>query len=742
MSYSKIDKKVENIIKNVEKYMTGVTPAFIHEQVWKAYIYARDAHEWQMRKSCDPYIIHPVEATDILLSLQPDIYSIQACLLHDVIEDTPKTRDDIFNAFWEEVAFLCEWLEKLSSVRYQWKEREIGSLRKMFIAMAEDLRVIFIKLSDRLHNMQTLKYHPKAEKREKIALETLNIFSPIADRLWLYNLKNSLDEECFKILEPKDHRNISKQLKSLEISRDAFMKNAKTEIIKIIWNDIKNFEIDFRVKSIYSIYKKLQKKWLSDVNNLYDIFGIRIIVQDLSDCYKTLGLIHNKWSPLPYRFKDYIALPKSNGYKSIHTTVVWLLKEHRKQPTEIQIKTFEMKHYSDIWVAAHFEYKEKGSVISQDMDWVSELKDIAQNLDDNDLMWSLKIDMFKHRIFVFSPNGDLINLPHWSTAVDFAYYLHTDLWDHISIAKVNEKVYPLDKELHNWDRVEIVVDKNKRPNPFWISFVKTTKAKNAIKAFLKREDKDIHRERGKEILNKYLSKLSLDKLDKDFSILRSLDGRIYSLEERWQLLEQVWNLSMNPNILIRRIVKTNKLILEVNKKIPEEQLELEVKIDNWDDSVEKELEKKNIIIWWEANLEYKRCYCCRRKIPLEIVAHINVKWEFMIHRRDCKILIGVNKDRLQSAYIQWNEQEESGYHVNVVFKNKTGILKTLTEIIFSMEIDIDEINSKKLWNMYMSFDLSLKVPNHDYLIIDRFMGRIQMTFEDDLINYSTSVLEE
>lgn len=742
MSYSKIDKKVENIIKNVEKYMTGVTPVFIHEQIWKAYIYARDAHEWQMRKSGDPYIIHPVEATDILLSLQPDIYSIQACLLHDVIEDTPKTRDDIFNAFGEEVAFLCEGLEKLSNVRYQWKEREIGSLRKMFIAMAEDLRVIFIKLSDRLHNMQTLKYHPKPEKREKIALETLNIFSPIADRLWLYNLKNALDEECFKILEPKDHRNISKQLKSLEISRDAFMKNAKTEIIKIIWKDIKNFEIDYRVKSIYSIFKKLQKKWLSDVNNLYDIFGIRIIVQDLSDCYKTLGLIHNKWSPLPYRFKDYIALPKPNWYKSIHTTVVWLLKEHRKQPTEIQIKTYEMKHYSDIWVAAHFEYKEKGSVISQDVDWVSELKEIAQNLDDNDLMGSLKIDMFKHRIFVFSPTGDLINLPHWSTAVDFAYFLHTDLWDHLSIAKVNEKVYPLDKELHNWDRVELIVDKNKRPNPFWISFVKTTKAKNAIKAFLKREDKDIHRERWKEILNKYLSKLNLAKLDKEFSILRSLDGRIYSLEERWQLLEQVWNLSMNPNILIRRIVKTNKLILDVNKKIPDEQLELEVKIDNWNDSLEKEIEKKNIIIWGESDLEYKRCYCCRRKIPIEIVAHINVKWDFMIHRRDCKILIWVNKDRLQSAYIQWNEQEESGYHVNVVFKNKTWLLKILTEIIFSMEIDIDEINSKKLWNMYMSFDLTLKVPNHDYLIIDRFMERIQITFEDDLINYRTSVLED
>ena len=739
--YSEIDKKVENIINDIKKYMTGLSPEFIHDEVWKAYIYARDAHEWQMRKSWDPYIIHPVEATVILLSLQPDIQTIQACLLHDVIEDTPLTRQDIFDNFWDEVAFLCEWLEKLSSVRYQWKEREIGSLRKMFIAMAEDLRVIFIKLSDRLHNMQTLKYHPKPEKREKIALETLNIFSPIADRLWLYNLKNSLDEECFKILEQDDYRNISKQLKLIEVSRDAFMQNAKTEIIKVLWDDVKNFEIDYRVKSIYSIYKKLQKKWLSEVSNLYDIFGIRIIVQDLSDCYRTLGLIHNKWSPLPYRFKDYIALPKPNWYKSIHTTVVWLLKEHRKQPTEIQIKTFEMKHYSDIWVAAHFEYKERGSVMSKEVDWVWELKDIAQNLEDNDMMWSLKIDIFKHRIFVFSPSWDLINLPHWSTAVDFAYFLHTDLWDHIHIAKVNEKVYPLDKELHNWDRVEIVVDKNKKPNPFWISFVKTTKAKNAIKAFLKREDKDIHRERWKEIVNKYLAKSQISLLDKDLSILRSLSGRVYSLEERWQLLEQVGNLSINPNVLIRRIVKTNNLIIETEKTIPEEQLELDV-IDETNNENTEIDNNKNIIIWGESDLEYQFCKCCAKEIPLEIVAHINVKWDFMIHRRDCKILDWVNKDRLQSAYIQWNDNEESWYHLNVVFKNKSWILKNLTEIIFSMEIDIDEINSKKLWNMYMSFDLMLKVPNHDYLIIDRFLERIQMSFEDDLINYNTLVLQK
>ncbi|MCP4522918.1 MAG: bifunctional (p)ppGpp synthetase/guanosine-3',5'-bis(diphosphate) 3'-pyrophosphohydrolase, partial [Candidatus Gracilibacteria bacterium] len=260
MQYNKIDKQVDHLIKDVIKYTAGYTPKYIHDEIWKAYIYARDAHEGQLRKSGEPYITHPVEATVILLTLKPDIHTVQACLLHDVIEDTPKTRNDIEDSFGKDVAFLCEGLEKLSSVRYHGKKREIGSLRKMFIAMADDLRVIFIKLADRLHNMKTLKHHPKLEKRQKIALETLTVFSPIADRLSLFNIKNALDEECFKILEPQNYKDISKQLKSLQDSREAFVQNAKTEIIKSLQGEIENFEIDYRIKSIYSIYKKLQKK--------------------------------------------------------------------------------------------------------------------------------------------------------------------------------------------------------------------------------------------------------------------------------------------------------------------------------------------------------------------------------------------------------------------------------------------------------------------------------------------------
>ena len=724
--YKKIDKKVDFIVLEVSKYMKNLTFDYIKEEIFKAYYYSRDAHEWQFRHSKELYISHPVESLNILLSLKPDIVTIQACLLHDVIEDTLRTKEDIEKFFWEEVAFLCAWMEKLSKVKYKWEERNIWSLRKMFIAMAEDLRVIFIKLADRLHNMRTLIYHPDIEKRKRISLETINIYAPIADRLWLYNIKNSLDEECFKILEPIDYKKLKKQLKELESSRNSFIANAKNEIDILINWEITNYEIGYRVKSIFSIYNKMNKKWVTDVSALYDLFWIRIMVDNISDCYKTLGLIHNKWVPLPNRFKDYIALPKPNWYKSIHTTVVWLLKSYREQPTEIQIKTFEMKEYSDIWVAAHFEYKEKWSIVTDDIDWVKELKQLTQNLGDTDLIWSLKIDIFKNRIYVFTPKWKFIDLPAWSTSVDFAYCVHTDLWNHISMAKVNWKIYPLDKELRNWDVVEIIIDKNKKPNPFRISFVKTLKAKSAIKIYLKWENKELHRERWKEIMNDYLLKSWLGVFDKDLSLLKIIDWRENSMENRLQILEQVWNFTSTASSLFRKIKKINNIIIETEKK------------DNklFTLNPEENESNNNIIIGWETDMPYKLCNCCKRKMPKEIVAYINTKWIITIHKRDCKIIIWVDRDRLLSAYIKWIKQEFILFHITLVFKNNLGILKELSETLFSMKIEVDEIKSEKIWNYKIVISLKLLVSDYEYLMIDRFIDRLKINFSEDLIEYN------
>lgn len=733
IDYASVDKKVDKLIKNVCLYLSGLSPDYIENEIKKAYLFAREAHHWVMRLSWDPYINHPVEATQILLDLKPDLYTIQACILHDVIEDTPRTYEDILLTFWEEVARICAGMEKLSKVRYFWEERTVWSLRKMFVAMSEDIRVIFVKLSDRLHNMKTLKYHPKKEKRERIALETLNIYAPIADRLGLHKFKNMLDEECFKILFPNDYRQIKKELTETNETMVSFQKNAQLEIENLLKDSWVEYLVDFRVKSIYSIYKKLKRKNLSNISDLYDLYGIKILVNDVSDCYRVLWLVHSIWTPLPKRFKDYIALPKPNGYQSLHTTVVWLLRKHRQQPTEIQIKTFDMELRSSIWVAAHFEYKEKGSRMAQDIDWVRQLKDLTENLGNNEFMDSLKIDLFKDRIFVLTPRWDNINLPAWSTPIDFAYEIHTDLWNHITIAKINGQPSPLDKELKNGDVVEIITDKHKKPNPFYISFVKTTKAKNCIRSFLRNEDSELHIERGREILNNLLTKAGIEKLDKDLTVLKTIDDRNYSVEERIDILEQVWNFSTNPTAIVKKIFKTKKI--QYKPKIPVRTL------NNNLSEIEEKKSQKDIIIWWEKNMPYKVWVCCQDKLGDKIVSYINSKWVITIHNRDCKTLNRLSKDRLLSAYYEGDELNNIIFDINFIFANKIGVLKNLSDILFDMNINTLEILSKREWLEKTSLYLKLEILDHDYLIIDRFLERVKFKLSNNLLDFEVKKIE-
>jgi len=733
IDYSKVDKYVRSLVKKVQAYMTFLEPDEIKQEIEKAYLYGRDAHHGQMRLSGDPYIIHPVEAAIILTSLKPDIFTIQACILHDVIEDTSHEYEDIKQAFWDQVADLCIWMEKLSKVRYQWEDRNVGSLRKMFVAMADDLRVIFIKLADRLHNMRTLKHHPNAEKRNRIALETLNIYAPIADRLGLFHMKNDLEEECFKILHPKEHRKLKKELKELNDSSAIFIKHSEKEIRKVLDGVVLDYEIDVRVKSIYSIYKKMNKKWIDSAKSLHDLFGIRIIVHELADCYKALWVVHTNWKPIPQKFKDYIALPKPNGYKSLHTTIIGLLKKYRKQPTEIQIKTYAMKEFSDIWVAAHFEYKEKWSVKAKDIDWVKELKDLTEDLENNDFMDSLKIDVFKDRIFVFTPNGDSVNLPAWSTAVDFAYDLHSDLWNHLAIAKVNNKVYPVDKELHNGDVIEIVIDKKKKPNPFWLSFIKTSKAKHRIRGYLNKENKEFSRDRWKDIFNKYLVKNGFPELDKDMSLLKVIDGHENTMEQRWGLLEQVWNFSTTAGSVFRRILRVRKdLLLEYNDK--QAPVEESTKSDKKKPVSVSTKAKTKVIVGSEPELPYVLCSsCCDKKTPKRLVAHINSKWIITVHGRKCDILKTVNKERLLSAHIDGLGKDMLITKLELIFKNEPWILKDLSEIIYGMHLNIEKISSRKKTQNRTAISLEIAVPDHEFLIIDRLIDRVRINLWERLL---------
>ncbi len=734
-----IDTKVEKIISQAQSYMSPkISKKEVEQEISRAYEYSKQAHEGQVRLSGEPYINHPVESVQILITLTPDIHTIQACLLHDVIEDTEKTSEDIKQDFWEEVAFLCEGMEKLTKVKYEWEERAAGSLRKMFVAMAEDLRVIFIKLADRLHNMRTLEFHPKPEKRKRIADETLNIYAPIAGRLGLYNIKNDLEEQCFKNLHPDSYKKIKQELDELRGTKKEFQKVAVMEMKKIL-NDIGiESDIDFRIKSVYSIHKKLVRKWFDNVSDLYDIYGIRILVPSISDCYSVLWEIHSRWHTLPYRFKDYIALPKPNGYRSLHTTIIGFLKRFTTQPTEIQIRTMEMHKKAEIGVAAHFEYKEKWSKIATDIDWVSELKELAESVGTNDLVPSLSIDVFKDRIYVFTPKWDAINLPAGSCPIDFAYSVHTDLWDHVALSKVNGTISPLDRELKNGDIVEIVIDKNKKPSPFCLSYVKTVKAKNSIKAFLRKWNKELHRDRGKEVLNRYLEKAGFEPLDKDMTILKVLDGRENNTEERLQLLEQVWNYSITPASVIRRVMKQLNIKPESSRK----KQSFTQKIKGYFDGTPESNRSKQIVIWWDKDVDYRLCQqCCKKYISDQIVAHINAKGSFTIHNRNCSILDGVNSERLLSAYVEGKEDEVIYFKLHLFLQNKLGVLKDISEILYSMGINIDEIHSEKLWPKETKITLAIEILDYDYLIVERLMERLKLSLWDILLEHEIDEVE-
>lgn len=597
----------------------------------------------------------------------------------------------------------------------------------MFIAMADDIRVIFIKLSDRQHNMQTLMSHPNPEKRQRIALETLNIYAPIAGRLWLYNFKSSLEEECFAVLHPDEQERLLEQLSTLKDTRKEFQNSAVLEIQKLLEGIDIAHKVDFRIKSPYSIYKKMQRKGIDHPQDLYDIYGIRIVVPTVADCYRVLWEIHSAWHTLPYRFKDYIALPKPNGYQSLHTTIVWFLKNFTKQPTELQIRTEQMHKKAEIWVAAHFEYKESWSRIATEIDWVSDLKELVTNVWNNDLLSSLKIDTFKNRIFVFTPNGDLINLPTGSTPIDFAYHVHTDLWDHITIAKVNGSVHPLDKELSNGDVVEVIIDKKRKPSPFWLWYVKTIKAKNNIKAYLRKWDKETHRDRGKEIINKYLEKAGQAILDKDLTVMKIIDDRELNIEDRLQLLEQVWNFSITPPSLIRRILKSQNIHYIKSDKSKE--------TDEWKITSNNGEHKKEIIIWGEENLPYKTCNLCHWEDSNEpIVSHINSRWNFTIHKRNCAVLKWVNKERLMNAYIK-GEEALTLFRISMTLENKIGMMKAISETLFIMEINIDELHTNKISKNRTILTIALEVNDYEYLIVDRFIERIWFILWDSLIKY-------
>ena len=479
---------IDALIAKVESYDPTLDPALLRN----VYELADAAHDGQKRASGEEYIAHPLAVARILADMEMDRATIAAAILHDVVEDTVVTSDEVSAKFGPEIAQLVDGVTKLTRIPYQSKEdAQVENLRKMFMAMAKDIRVIIIKLADRLHNMRTLGSLPEA-KQQTIARETIEIYAPIAHRLGIWKIKWDLEDLCLRYLDSEAYRDIAERVAKKRAERE----ESVTGVVELLRSQFEKLgieaEVTGRPKHFYSIYAKMKKG--RDFSTIYDLTAVRVIVDTVKDCYGTLGVVHSIWKPIPGRFKDYIAMPKPNMYQSLHTTVVGPLGD----PLEIQIRTLEMHRTSEYGIAAHWRYKEgaKNDAVENKLTWLRSLIEWQNDMrDSRAFMENLKLDLFENQVFIFSPKGDVFSLPAAATPLDFAYQVHTDVGNHCVGAKVNGKIVPLDYQLRNGDICEVLVNKSSRPSLDWLSLVRTSSAKHKIKQWFRKDRKDEERRR-------------------------------------------------------------------------------------------------------------------------------------------------------------------------------------------------------------------------------------------------------
>ncbi len=708
-------KIVKKIIDFAQQYLPNQN---VKEEIEKAYFYAKEAHWQQKRLSWEEYIVHPVKATEILMRLHPDIKAIQACLLHDVIEDTEKTYDDIKENFWEEVADLCEWLSKVSNVRYTNNEQQLETIKKTFLAMAKDLRVIFIKLADRIHNIQTLHFHPKKEKQIKIATETMKIYVPIAKRLWLFKYAIYLENWSFKVLYPEEYEKIlnyySKKYHNVQ-------KHIK-QWIALLWklmeeNNIKFYTIKWRVKSPYRIWEKLNKKyWTSDYDKVLDILAFRIITDTINDCYSALWAIHWQRRPIINKIKDYIAVPKFNNYQSLHTTILWMFNF----PVEIQIRTQQMDEIAEYWVAAHCLYAEKWwsfTLNTKQSQWIKKLQQIVSSytsLEKENVQKKFKenlnIELLHKNIFVYTPKWDIIEIPQNSTVLDFAFRIHTDVWLRFKNALVNWVIKPINFIPKSWDIIKINTFKNKIvATKYWMDFLHTPSARNKLSKYLKEKDKQKFIDKWKKILESKLEELGLPLLSsKENKIIKNLTD---------QELEKCLIMIADRQKTARDIIKVHypeiyrEFLENLRKKKQEQQQE---------ESKESKSIKSNVIIDYDNHLDYDLCSLCAPKVWDKIVAKTWVNW-IKIHKISCPSLKKISFDKLLEAHWEW--QNINVYKIKLVLEIKNVIwwLTSLMSILWEFNLDMDNIAfKKKPWEIFeINIECVYKNPSKVWIILSQ-----------------------
>ncbi len=667
-------------------------------QVWEGYRYAFKAHDGVVRKTGEPYIIHPVSVACILAELHMDIPTIMAALLHDVVEDTPITAGDIKDIFGQQVAELVDGVTKLDKIEFQSaSQAQAENFRKMLLAMSQDVRVILVKLADRLHNMQTLEAM-RPEKQRLIAKETLDIYAPIANRLGLNAIYQELEDLSFKYLYPMRYSAISKAVKAARGNRKEVVSKILDSIKQQLLSLNIEAEVSGREKHLYSIYKKMSGKTTA-FSQIYDIYGFRVVVKDLSSCYLALGALHGLYKPIPSKFKDYIAIPKANGYQSLHTTLFGPFGT----PIEVQIRSAEMHNIADAGVAAHWLYKASDAQLTalqqQTHQWLQRLLEIqSESSDSLDFLEHLKIDLFPDEVYVFTPKGKILALPKGATAVDFAYAVHSDVGNSCVAVRINQDLAPLRTELHNGDHVEIITGALAKPNPAWLNYVVTGRARAHIRHFLKSQQSTESGHLGERLLNKALRALHLEPNQITEVHWQKLI-RDYGVKKKSEILTDI-GLGKRQNVMVaHQLLAMTDENLEKHTKLPAKSLD-------------------TITIHGTEGMAVQFAQCCRPIPGDPILGFINKDKGLVIHTHDCPSVSKFKLDPDKWLDVEWEPDSDKLFktNLNLTVANQPGMLAKIASGIADAGSNIDNVSVEEAdGSAYANLYFTVQVKNRIHL---------------------------
>ncbi len=707
------EKKLIELKKNIQRYYPNLEDWAMVE---KAYEFSLKAHSGQLRESGESYIIHPLGVVLILAELELDLVTIIAGLLHDVVEDTEVTLDDIRHEFGDEVAALVDGVTKLSRLDFTSKEeQQAETLRKMFIAMAQDIRVVLIKLADRTHNLRTLRYL-NTHKQKEIARETIEIYAPLAHRLGIYMIKWELEDLAFRYMQPNEYFQLVEKLAKKRREREHFINR----IIWILQDHLSESsiqaEIQGRPKHLYSIYNKMKSQG-KDLNEIYDLTAIRIIVDSVKDCYHTLGIVHTIWKPIPGRFKDFIAMPKPNMYQSLHTTVF----AAENELAEIQIRTWDMHRTAEYGIAAHWRYKEKvknSGELDEKLTWLRQLLEWQHDYRDaRDFIKDLKGDLFTDEVFVFTPKGDVVDLPAGSVTLDFAYKIHTDIGNRCTGAKVNGRLVPLDYQLKTGDMVEVVTSKQGSPSRDWLNLIKTPHAKNKIRSWFKKERREENIEKGREMIEKEIRRVTVEqRISFKNDILEDV-GRSFNLLSVDDLYAAVGYGGVSVHQVISRLREEYKK--RQSDKGKEESLpELKPM---------KHLKQGSpgVSIEGMDGLLMRIARCCNPVPGDDIVGFITRGRGVTVHRRDCPNLVHYSKENGRLLDAEWGSADGASYPVEIEINanDRKNLLADIMSAVNESKVDMTAVSAKADKNRTATIHMTMII--RDQVHLDQIMSKIR-----------------